>query len=72
MRQILQHTSGLPNYTNLFAQRLLPYQHTYFASHQPLAMAFSQKAPFAPGTNSRTTSWRRSPAARWARRSPGG
>ncbi|GLY91155.1 hypothetical protein Airi02_090840 [Actinoallomurus iriomotensis] len=56
VRQILQHTSGLPNYTNLFAQGLLPYQHTSLEPHRLLAMAFSQKATFAPGTNSPTTS----------------
>lgn len=50
VRQLLQHTSGLPNYTNLFSKGLLPYQHTYFEPRRLLEMAFSQKATFAPGT----------------------
>jgi D-alanyl-D-alanine carboxypeptidase len=29
VRQLLQHTSGLPNYTSFLANGFLPYQHTY-------------------------------------------
>jgi D-alanyl-D-alanine carboxypeptidase len=50
VRQILQHTSGLPNYTNvLFKDGLLPHQHTYVEPRELLDMALSQKADFPPG-----------------------
>lgn len=51
VRQILQHTSGLPNYTNMYKQGFLPYQHTYFEPRELLDVALSQKADFAPGAN---------------------
>ncbi|MDN3353145.1 serine hydrolase domain-containing protein [Actinomadura sp. DC4] len=51
VRQILQHTSGLPNYTNLlFKNGFLPARHTYFEPRELLDTALSQKADFAPGT----------------------
>jgi D-alanyl-D-alanine carboxypeptidase len=50
VRQLLQHTSGLPNYTNFLADGLLPYQHTYFEPRRLLDLALEQKADFAPGT----------------------
>jgi D-alanyl-D-alanine carboxypeptidase len=49
VRQLLQHTSGLPNYTNFLANGFLPYQHTYFEPRELLDMALSQKADFPPG-----------------------
>ena len=49
VRQLLQHTSGLPNYTNFLADGFLPYQHTYFEPRQLLDMALAQKADFEPG-----------------------
>jgi D-alanyl-D-alanine carboxypeptidase len=49
VRQLLQHTSGLPNYTAVFANGYLPYQHTYFEPRQMLDLALARKADFAPG-----------------------
>jgi D-alanyl-D-alanine carboxypeptidase len=49
VRQLLQHTSGLPNYTSFLATGILPYQHTYFEPHELLRMALAQKADFSPG-----------------------
>jgi D-alanyl-D-alanine carboxypeptidase len=49
VRQLLQHTTGLPNYTAIFASGYLPYQHTYFEPRQMLDLALAQKAHFAPG-----------------------
>jgi D-alanyl-D-alanine carboxypeptidase len=50
VRQLLQHTSGLPNYTAIFANGYLPYQHAYFQPRQMLDLALARKADFAPGT----------------------
>lgn len=50
VRQLLQHTSGLPNYTSFLANGVLPFQHTYFEPRQLLDMALAQKADFKPGT----------------------
>jgi D-alanyl-D-alanine carboxypeptidase len=50
VRQLLQHTSGLPNYTNFLANGFLPFQHTYFEPRELLDMALAQKADFEPGT----------------------
>lgn len=49
VRQILQHTSGLPSYTNTFGKGLLPLQHTYFEPRELLDRAFGQKATSRPG-----------------------
>lgn len=49
VRQLLQHTSGLPNYTNFLANGFLPFQHTYLEPRQLLDMALAQKADFKPG-----------------------
>jgi D-alanyl-D-alanine carboxypeptidase len=49
VRQLLQHTSGLPNYTNFLADGFLPYQHTYFQPRELLDKALDQKADFPPG-----------------------
>jgi D-alanyl-D-alanine carboxypeptidase len=50
VRQLLQHTSGLPNYTNVLAKGALPYRHTYFEPRRLLDLALEQKADFPPGT----------------------
>ncbi|SEH01589.1 D-alanyl-D-alanine carboxypeptidase [Nonomuraea solani] len=50
VRQLLQHTSGLPEYTDFLAKGALPYQHTYFQPRDMLDMALKKKAVFAPGT----------------------
>ena len=51
VRQVLQHTSGLPNYTNFFADKgLEPFQHTYFQPLESLRIALRQKRSFKPGT----------------------
>jgi D-alanyl-D-alanine carboxypeptidase len=50
VRHLLQHTSGLPNYTAIFANGYLPYQHTYFEPRRMLDLALAHKADFAPGT----------------------
>jgi D-alanyl-D-alanine carboxypeptidase len=49
VRQLLQHTSGLPNYTNFLAKGALPYRDTYFEPRRLLDMALEQKADFPPG-----------------------
>ncbi|MEU6425035.1 serine hydrolase domain-containing protein [Microbispora sp. NPDC046973] len=50
VRQLLQHTTGLPNYTAFLAQGALPYQHTYFQPRELLDMALKEKSHFSPGT----------------------
>jgi D-alanyl-D-alanine carboxypeptidase len=50
VRQLLQHTSGLPEYTDFLAKGALPFQHTYFQPRELLDMALKKKAAFAPGT----------------------
>ncbi|GAB2948018.1 serine hydrolase domain-containing protein [Nonomuraea fastidiosa] len=50
VRQLLQHTSGLPEYTDFLAKGALPYQHRYFQPRDLLDMALKKKAQFAPGT----------------------
>ncbi|MBF8184564.1 beta-lactamase family protein [Nonomuraea sp. K274] len=50
VRQLLQHTSGLPEYTDvLLAKGVLPIQHTYFQPRELLDLALKKKAQFAPG-----------------------
>ena len=49
VRQLLQHTSGLPNYTNFLAKGALPYRDAYFEPRRLLDMALEQKADFPPG-----------------------
>ncbi|MFB4283223.1 serine hydrolase domain-containing protein [Nonomuraea sp. MTCD27] len=50
VRRLLQHTSGLPEYTDFLAKGALPYQHTYFQPRELLDMALRKPAQFAPGT----------------------
>ncbi len=48
-RQLLQHTSGLPNYTSLIPD-YLKIRHTTFKPRELVDMALAKKASFAPGT----------------------
>ncbi|MFB9690700.1 serine hydrolase domain-containing protein [Amycolatopsis plumensis] len=51
VRQLLQHTSGLPNYTEyLGLEDIAKLRHRYFQPHELLAVAFAHPAKFAPGT----------------------
>jgi D-alanyl-D-alanine carboxypeptidase len=50
VRQLLQHTSGLPNYTNFLANGALPYRDAYYDPRRLLDMALEQKADFPPGS----------------------
>lgn len=51
VRQLLQHTSGLPNYTTFLADGLLKHLHEYADPRRLLDIALAQKAAFAPGTS---------------------
>ncbi|MFH8518435.1 serine hydrolase domain-containing protein [Streptomyces gelaticus] len=46
VRQLLQHTSGLPNYSNYLGEEV-----RYFAPRELLGIALQHKADFAPGTD---------------------
>ncbi|WP_205696748.1 serine hydrolase [Conexibacter sp. SYSU D00693] len=51
VRQLLRHTSGLPNYTNFLLETgILPWIHTYFQPRAMLDKGLAQEAEFAPGT----------------------
>lgn len=50
VRQLLQHTSGLPEYTDkLFADGILKELHTYHEPRELLDLALTKKADFEPG-----------------------
>ncbi|PJN31614.1 serine hydrolase [Streptomyces sp. CB02959] len=52
VRQLLQHTSGLPNYTEfLSAEPFGEDRHRYYQPRDLLDLAFTHKALFAPGTD---------------------
>lgn len=52
VRNLLQQTSGLPDYDAPVAKHgLLAVQHTYFEPRQELDTALTQPATFAPGTS---------------------
>lgn len=51
VRQLLQHTSGLPNYTSFLAAGMLPFQHTYLDPRALLDLALAEPAESAPGTS---------------------
>ena len=48
VRQLLQHTSGLPNYSAAMP-KFSQWRHTYVEAHDLLDMALKEKASFAPG-----------------------
>ncbi|MGW2132190.1 serine hydrolase domain-containing protein [Streptomyces coelicoflavus] len=48
VRQLLQHTSGLPNYTETMP-KFSEWRHTFVDDYDLLDMAFKEKASFAPG-----------------------
>ncbi|MFF6995791.1 serine hydrolase domain-containing protein [Streptomyces sp. NPDC008313] len=48
VRQLLQHTSGLPNYTQTMPE-FSKWRHTYAGTYDLLDMALKEKASFAPG-----------------------
>lgn len=51
VRRLLQHTSGLPNYTKyLGVADFSAIQHKFFQAHDLLAAALAHPADFAPGT----------------------
>ncbi|WP_051110671.1 serine hydrolase domain-containing protein [Longispora albida] len=51
VRQLLQHTSGLPNYVNIMRPDLVDkdLRHTYYQPRQLLDVALAHKASFEPG-----------------------
>ena len=49
VRQLLQHTSGLPEYTNELAADLKKIQHSYMSPRDLLDLALAQPAHSAPG-----------------------
>lgn len=49
VHQLLQQTTGLPNYTNFLEAGLLPYLHSYLEPRALLDKALAEKASFAPG-----------------------
>ncbi|MEU8241115.1 serine hydrolase domain-containing protein [Actinoplanes missouriensis] len=50
VRQLLQHTSGLPDYASAYlAEDIFPVQHRYVAPRDLLDLALAEKAQFAPG-----------------------
>ncbi|WP_407289190.1 serine hydrolase domain-containing protein [Streptomyces sp. BP-8] len=50
VRQLLQHTSGLPNYTDFISDPTGKERHTYVQPRTLLDVALAHKALFAPGT----------------------
>lgn len=53
VRQLLQHTSGLPEYTNFLGEEAIlgKGRHTYHQPRELLDLALAHKADFAPGTS---------------------
>ncbi|WP_336605812.1 serine hydrolase domain-containing protein [Streptomyces sp. BA2] len=52
VRQLLQHTSGLPNYTDFMLEDVFGEgRHTYRQPRELLDIALKHKAKFAPGTS---------------------
>ncbi|HJX43337.1 MAG TPA: serine hydrolase domain-containing protein [Geodermatophilus sp.] len=50
VRQLLQHTSGLPDYDDVVVADFLAVVHRYVEPHQLLDIALARPAAFAPGT----------------------
>ncbi|MEV8394662.1 MULTISPECIES: serine hydrolase domain-containing protein [unclassified Streptomyces] len=50
VRQLLQHTSGLPEYTQAVAENFAEFQHRYAEPRELLDLALEGKASFPPGT----------------------
>lgn len=52
VRQLLQHTSGLPNYTRFMLDAIMGEgRHTYYQPRALLDVALAHEAEFAPGTS---------------------
>ncbi|WP_107050223.1 serine hydrolase domain-containing protein [Streptomyces sp. NRRL S-1813] len=51
VRQLLQHTSGLPNYTDFTGDFTGKERHTYVQPRALLDLALAHRARFAPGTD---------------------
>ncbi|WP_222196009.1 serine hydrolase domain-containing protein [Modestobacter italicus] len=51
VRQLLQHTSGLPEYVDVLVADHLANQHRYVEPHQLLDIALARPASSAPGTS---------------------
>jgi D-alanyl-D-alanine carboxypeptidase len=49
VRQLLQHTSGLPNYTSALAAEIEKIQHAYMSPRDLLDLALTEPATGAPG-----------------------
>jgi D-alanyl-D-alanine carboxypeptidase len=50
VRQLLQHTSGLPDYDQHIVRDYFAVRHTYFEPRELIDLALAEKALFAPGT----------------------
>ncbi|MCL7381329.1 serine hydrolase [Streptomyces sp. 35G-GA-8] len=50
VRQLLQHTSGLPEYSQAVAENFAEFQHRYAEPRELLDLALEGKASFPPGT----------------------
>ncbi|WP_112249233.1 serine hydrolase domain-containing protein [Kribbella monticola] len=50
VRQLLQHTSGIPDYDDILVD-FLPLQHTYWEPREIVDVALRRKASFPPGTS---------------------
>ncbi|MGI5156441.1 serine hydrolase domain-containing protein [Microbispora sp. CA-102843] len=49
VRRLLQHTTGLPDYTSFLAEGPLSYRHMYMQPRELLDLALKDKAHFTPG-----------------------